>query len=110
VDGWPVGVAIVGHPVSSRLRAQGWLEVTRVATNGTRNACSALYGAAVRAYPRVVTYTRADEPGTSLRAAGWVPVAMSRPDRRSGSLWRIRWAPRRHFVGPEIRVGSGPER
>jgi hypothetical protein len=71
-----VGVAIVGRPVS-RVLDDGWaLEVTRVCTDGTQNACSALYGASRRAsfalgYKRLVTYTLADEGGASLRGAGW---------------------------------------
>lgn len=69
-------VALIGRPVA-RLLDDGWtLEVTRVATDGCPNACSALYGAAARAakvlgYLKLITYTREDEPGTSLRAAGW---------------------------------------
>jgi hypothetical protein len=75
-DGDIVGVVIVGRPVS-RIRDNGWtLEVTRLATDGTRNACSFLYGAAARAafalgYRRIGTYILASEPGTSLAAAGW---------------------------------------
>lgn len=72
-----VGVAIVGRPVSRVLAAQGrTAEVTRLCSDGSRNACSMLYGAAWRAaralgYQRLITYTLAEEPGTSLRAAGW---------------------------------------
>lgn len=72
-----VGVAIVGRPVA-RLLDDGWTaEITRVATMGTRNACSMLYGACLRAaralgYRRVYTYTLASEPGVSLQAAGFV--------------------------------------
>lgn len=75
-DGSVVGVAIVGRPVS-RMRDDGLtLEVTRLCTDGTRNACSFLYGAAARAafalgYKRIGTYILASEPGTSLSAAGW---------------------------------------
>lgn len=47
-DGWPIAWAIVGRPVSRVLDAAGWVEVTRVATDGTPNACSMLYGAAAR--------------------------------------------------------------
>jgi hypothetical protein len=71
-----VGVAIVGRPVS-RHRQDGWTaEVTRLCTDGTRNACSKLYGAAWRVarelgYRRLGTYTLPDEGGASLRAAGW---------------------------------------
>lgn len=70
------GVAIAGRPVARHLDDGLTLEVLRVCTDGTPNACSMLYGAVARAgramgYERVITYTLADEPGTSLRAAGW---------------------------------------
>lgn len=71
-----VGVAIVGRPVA-RGRDDGLtLEVTRLATDGTRNACSFLYGATARAtfalgYKRLGTYILASENGASLKAAGW---------------------------------------
>lgn len=70
------GVVMVGRPVA-RGRQDGWtLEVTRLCTDGTRNACSMLYAAAWRAtralgYRRLGTYTLASESGASLRAAGW---------------------------------------
>lgn len=53
------------------------LEIIRVCTDGTPQACSMLYGALCRAgkalgYTRAVTYTLGTEPGTSLRAAGFV--------------------------------------
>jgi hypothetical protein len=70
------GVVIVGRPIA-RLRDDGnTLEVTRLCTDGTPNACSFLYGAAARAsfalgYGRIGTYIRIDEPGISLTASGW---------------------------------------
>lgn len=75
-DGVIRGVAIVGRPVGRYLDDGLTLEVNRVATDGCPNACSALYGAARRAtfalgYRRLITYTLVNEPGTSLRAAGW---------------------------------------
>ena len=47
-----------------------------MATDGSRNACSFLYGAAWRAakamgYRRIVTYIMPEEGGASLRASGW---------------------------------------
>ena len=71
-----VGVVIVGRPVSRHRDDGATLEVTRLCTDGTRNACSFLYGAAARAtfalgYTRVGTYILATETGASLRAAGW---------------------------------------
>src|ERR1700744_2023313 len=70
------GVAIIGRPVARMLQDGYTLEVTRLATDGTRNVCSLLYGAAWRAtrtmgYRRLVTYILDSEPGVSLRAAGW---------------------------------------
>lgn len=44
-----VGVAIVGRPVSRYLDNGLTLEVNRLCTDGTRNACSFLYSAAWRA-------------------------------------------------------------
>lgn len=66
-----------------------------MATNGTPNACSCLLGAAWRAaraigYRRLVTYTRADERGASLRAAGLRVVAELPPSRG----WSCRRRPR----------------
>lgn len=82
-----VGVATVGRPVSRHLDDGATVEVTRVATDGTWNACSALYGACWRAaraigYDRAVTYNRDDESGASLSAAGWRRFA--RRDVRRG--------------------------
>jgi hypothetical protein len=71
-----VGVVTIGRPVA-RMLDDGWtLEVTRCCTDGTRNAASMLYGAAWRAakalgYKRLITYTLIEEPGTTLKAAGW---------------------------------------
>lgn len=80
VDGKIVGVAIIGRPVA-RGRDDGvTLEITRLCTDGTRNACSFLYGASAKAvfalgYKRLGTYILASEPGTSLTAAGWRMIA-----------------------------------
>lgn len=70
------GVAIIGRPLARMLQDGVTCEVTRVCTDGTRNACSKLYSVAARAartlgYERIVTYILPDEGGASLRAAGW---------------------------------------
>ena len=75
-DGRLCGVAIVGRPTGRRLDDGKTLEVTRLCTDGTRNACSFLYAAAARraakeGYIRIITFILQSEPGTSLRAAGW---------------------------------------
>src|ERR1035441_8056475 len=85
-----VGVAIVGRPVARRLDDGETLEVTRLCTDGTPNACSFLYGACRRAafalgYGRIGTYTLQDEGGASLRAAGWTLIG-----ERSGGNWKNR--------------------
>ncbi len=84
-DGTVRGVVIVGRPVARHLDDGTTAEITRCCTDGTRNACSFLYGAARRAaaalgYRRVLTYTLQSEPGTSLRAAGFV-VTFATPKR-----------------------------
>lgn len=71
-----VGVAIVGRPIARMLDDGFTLEVNRTATDGTKNANSALYGACRRAtfalgYTKLVTYTLPSESGASLRGAGW---------------------------------------
>ncbi len=88
------GVAIVGRPIARRLD-NGWtLEVNRVATDGAKNACSMLYGAAWRAakamgYKKLVTYTLPEEGGASLRAAGWTCIASV-----GGGNWNVKSRPR----------------
>ena len=71
-----VGAAIVGRPVARSLDWHKVAEVTRLVTNGHKNACSFLYSAVARicremGYERVQTYILGSEPGTSLLAAGW---------------------------------------
>lgn len=70
------GVAIAGRPVSRNLDDGLTIEIYRVCTDGTHNACSILYGACARiakdmGYKRVVTYTLISESGASLRASGF---------------------------------------
>ena len=88
-DGSIVAVGIAGRPVARHLQDGRTVEVTRVASSGAPNATSFLYRALARAalnlgYDRVITYTQADESGSSLRAAGFRVVA-SRPSRRGWS-------------------------
>lgn len=72
-----VGVALVGNPAAPALqKIPRVIEVRRVCTDGTRNACSMLYGAARRAaramgFETIFTYTLPSEGGASLRAAGY---------------------------------------
>jgi len=71
-----VGAAIAGRPTNRNNDDRLTVEVLRVATDGTPNACSALLGACARAAravgaARIITYTLTEESGTSLRGAGW---------------------------------------
>lgn len=84
-DGRLCGVAIVGRPTGRRLDDGNTLEVTRLCTDGTRNACSALYAACARrakreGYGKIITFTLQSEPGTSLKAAGWTLEAEKRDE------------------------------
>lgn len=94
LSGKIVGVAIVGRPVS-RMRDDGeTAEVTRLCTDGTKNACSFLYGASARAafalgFKRIGTYILASEPGTSLTGAGWRSLG-----ERGGKSWSREERPR----------------
>ena len=75
-DGEMVGVAICGRPVSRHYDDGYTLEINRLCTDGTHNACSILYGAAYRVakamgYKRVITYILESESGVSLKASGY---------------------------------------
>lgn len=84
-----LGVAMVGNPVARALCGRGIVEVNRMCVRRdlpptlVREACSTLYAEASRmaeraGFARIVTYTRVDEDGASLRAASWVVEAILR--------------------------------
>lgn len=70
--------AIIGRPVARMAgHPRNVLEVTRLVSDGTPNACSMLYAAAARTgkamgFARIQTYILEEETGTTLRASGWV--------------------------------------
>lgn len=71
-----VGAAIVGRPVARKVNWRTTVEVVRLVTNGTKNACSMLYAAAAKiaremGYYKIQTYILDVESGVSLLAAGW---------------------------------------
>ena len=77
-DGRLATVAIVGRPVSRHLDDGFTLEVNRLCSDGTKNACSFLYAAAARAakelgYRRIITYTLDTENG----AKRWWSVSIA---------------------------------
>lgn len=71
-----VGCVIVGRPVARQTDQKNIAEVTRLATDGTKNACSFLYAQASRAakelgFASIQTFILPTESGVSLKASGW---------------------------------------
>lgn len=106
-----VGVAIVGWPSQEQTtREMDHLRVLRVAVKeGYKNACSMLYGAAWRAaramgVDSMDTFTHLEEPGVSLRAAGWIEDGLTdggeydRPSRRR--MKQVDAQPKRRWWAP----------
>ncbi len=121
VTGWKVGVglangelrgvAILSRPISVRVQnaEPRTAEIIRTCTLGDKNANSRLYGAMSRAaaalgYTAVITYTRPDESGASLKAAGFV-----RDEGEFGSRDGQEWHPRQGSLIPDDRENSGPK-
>lgn len=76
-NGQLCGVAICGRPVSRYLDDGATLEINRLCTDGTYNACSMLYGACARiakdmGYKKIITYILKSENGASLKASNFV--------------------------------------
>lgn len=103
------GVAIVGRPVAPMLDDGLAAEITRLCTDGARNACSMLYGAARKAaralgHDPVFTYTLPEEGGASLRAAGF------RLDKEnaggSAAMWHSREGRSAQPVGDDLIGGK----
>jgi len=87
-DGELVGVAIAGRPVSRYLDDGLTIEVNRVCTlpEAPKGTCSFLYMACWRIWREMgglkcITYTLQSESGASLRGAGWVIVAETKPSK-----------------------------
>ena len=71
------GVAICGRPTARNADNGTTLEIYRNCTDGTKNACSKLYGACVRiakemGYTKVITYILESENGASVKASNFV--------------------------------------
>lgn len=108
-DGTLRGVAIVGRPVARRLDDGKAAEITRLCTDGTKNACSMLYGAARRAaramgHDPIYTYTLPEEGGASLRAAGF---QLDKADAGgSAAMWHNRPGRTAQPVGDDLIGGK----
>ena len=82
-----VGVAICGRPVSRYYDNGTTLEITRLCTNGYKNACSRLYGACTpiareMGYKKVITYILESENGASLKASNFICEGIA-----GGKIW-----------------------
>jgi hypothetical protein len=78
-------------------------EITRLVTDGAKNACSFLYSACARVaremgFEAIQTYILEDEPGTSLKAAGWELIGLT-----SGGNWNHSWRKGRREDQPTMR-------
>ncbi|MDE1905142.1 MAG: hypothetical protein KGH75_01645 [Rhodospirillales bacterium] len=123
-----IGMAVVGNPVARALMGRGIVEVNRLCIRRDTpaalrwNAASMLYGwsareAERRGFTKIITYTRFDEPGTSLAASGWVKEAVTRgrgwhsPTRArsnsNGWIDKIRWS---RSLSPRPKPISQPDR
>lgn len=122
--GAPVGVATVGRPSRQMQVGAERLAVTRVAVDNlprvidlqnrehANSACSMLYGACARAARQMgavdlLTYTHLDEPGISLRGAGWVEdvhvtkdESGDRPSRPRKNAASSKSGPKRRWWAP----------
>jgi hypothetical protein len=112
-EGQLVGVATAHNPIARMLDDGYTLEVTRTCTDGTPNANSMLYGAVTRAakalgFRKLITYTLAEESGSSLKAAGWEKEADVQPEGSWSRPSRPRvqvdlFGNERRDPGPKIR-------
>jgi hypothetical protein len=107
-DGKLIGVVIVNRPVNVAMDDGFTLEVARLCTDGTRNACSFLLSRAAQAakamgYQRIQTYTTEEETlksrGASMWASGWLYSHVSK-----GGTWNHRCRPRtdKHPTGDKL--------
>lgn len=88
------GVIVLSRPVGRYLDDKKTIEVTRCCTDGGKNLCSMLYGAAKRisknlGYKRMITYTLKTENGSSLKASGFVKAYDTK-----GATWNRKNRPR----------------
>ena len=97
------GAAIVGRPVAREVSQYEVAELTRLVTDGTKNACSILYAACARVakemgFLKIQTYILEDEPGTSLIAAGWIFDGHTQ-----GGDWNHSWRKGRRVDQPMVK-------
>lgn len=94
-DGHLCGVGQCARPVARGLDDGQTIEVVRLCTDGTENACSFIYSRLARiakemGYKKIITYILESENGASLRASGWTCEA----DNIGGGSWNTPSRPR----------------
>lgn len=83
-----IGVCVVGRPVARNTDFKSVAEVTRLCTDGSKNACSKLYSAAGRVckemgFTTIQTFILESESGVSLLASGWISLGPA-----GGGQWK----------------------
>lgn len=105
-DGKLVGVVIVGRPKARQTDQYMIADVTRLATNGHRNACSFLYARATHiarlmGFESIQTFILESEPGSSLKALeqlGWKRIGPTKDGE-----WRTRKGRRKQLDEKTIK-------
>lgn len=102
-DGEIVGVAQVGRPLSRALNDGYTLEVLRLCTTGERDVCSFLYSRCARiakemGYRKIITYILETEPGTSLKATGWICEC----EKCGGGTWENSTRAKNRHIGEQL--------
>lgn len=100
-NGSLVGVAICGRPVARKIDDGLTIEIYRCCTDGTKNACSKLYGACVKTaramgYKKAITYTLEHENGASLKASNFSCVGVAGGKEWTGNRKRD------YYVAPGV--------
>lgn len=105
LSGRLVGACIVGRAVAPGTDQSLVVEVTRLVTDGTKNACTFLYAAAARVakemgFLRIQSFVLESETGLTLESAGWTFVGYTaggdwnesrgRADRESSESANVR--------------------
>jgi len=105
-----VGVAIVGRPASRYLDNQFTAEVNRVCIKNPapKNACSFLYGRCWRIWQqmggkKILTYTLAEESGSSMKGVGWNKVSETKPRPLHNLGWTTRKGRTWHPVNAQLK-------
>lgn len=109
-----VGVAICGRPVSRYMDDGTVIEINRLCTDGTKNACSMLYGACCRiakdmGYRKIITYILQSETGSSLKASNFICEGEAGGEMWTGSRARDNGVPKEKKNEVEQGTESGCE-